>query len=57
MGKFCTKYGVIPYCGPQSPSYSKLRPAEIFSIQMRPLDGIEFETPALFRINVVVLNY
>ncbi len=35
------------YCGPQSPSYSKLRPEKTFSIQMCPLDGFELETPDL----------
>jgi hypothetical protein len=44
MANLCTYF---LYCGPQSPSYSKLRPAETFSIRMWPLDGFELETPAL----------
>jgi hypothetical protein len=33
-----------------TPFYLKLRPAETFYIQMWPLDGFEFETPALLFI-------
>jgi hypothetical protein len=47
-GQLCTKYGIFfTNCGPKSPIYSKLRPADTFSIQMWPLDGFEFETPDL----------
>jgi hypothetical protein len=34
-------------CGPQSPSYSEMRPAETFSIQMWPVNEFEFKTPVL----------
>ncbi len=47
MAKFYTNYGIFSYCDPQSPSYSKLRPAETFSIQMWPLDGFELAIPVL----------
>ncbi len=47
MAKFCTKCGIFLYCGPQSLSYSKLRPVETFSIQLWPVDGFEFETPGI----------
>jgi hypothetical protein len=37
MFNLCTKYDIFfQHCGPQGPSYSKLRPAETFSLQMCP---------------------
>jgi hypothetical protein len=38
---------IFPYSGPWSHSHSKLQPADLFSIQMWPFDGFEFETTAV----------
>ncbi len=51
MLKYLSNYALnktyFSNCGPQSPSYSKMRPAETFSFQVWqvwPLDGFEFES-------------
>ncbi len=44
---FVLNTAYFSHSGPQSPSYSEMRPAETLSIQIWPINGFEFETPAL----------